>query len=257
MRLAMLGVRGSTPAPGSAFTRYGGNTSCVAVLPGDGDAPALVLDAGTGLRGLGGLLGDAAFHGSIVLTHLHWDHVQGLPFCPALDRPDARVDLYLPSPRPLETLTRVMSPPHFPITPDGLGGAWRFLTSASRTIEGFDVTVAEISHKGGVTLGVRVERDGRSVAYLPDHCPQAGCEAAAELAAGVDLLLHDGQFLPGEQAMADAYGHATTADAAAFAARCGVRRLVLTHHAPTRTDDALDVLAKEFEVAREGDVLVP
>ncbi|MEW9531093.1 MBL fold metallo-hydrolase [Microbispora sp. NPDC049125] len=257
MRLALLGVRGSTPAPGPEFVRYGGHTSCVAVLPGDSGVPSLVLDGGTGLRGLGPLLRGAPFRGSIMLTHLHWDHMQGLPFCPSLDVPDSRVDLYLPSPRPLETLTGVMSPPYFPITPDGLGGAWRFLPSASGVIEGFTVTVAAIPHKGGTTHGIRVERDGVSIAYLPDHSPQVACAAAEELASGVDLLLHDGQFLPGEQALADAYGHATVADATAFAARCGARRLVLTHHAPGRTDDVLDVLAKEVEVARQGDVLTP
>ncbi|MEU7692625.1 MBL fold metallo-hydrolase [Microbispora hainanensis] len=257
MRLAMLGVRGSTPAPGPEFVRYGGHTSCVAVLPDDSAVPALVLDAGTGLRGLGALLDGAPFRGSVLVTHLHWDHVQGLPFCPPLDHPGARVDLYLPSPRPLETLTRVMSPPHFPITPGGLAGAWRFLPSACGVIEGYAVTVAEITHKGGITHGIRVEGDGVAIAYLPDHAPQAGYAAAAELAADVDLLLHDGQFLPGEQATADAYGHSTVADAVAFAARCGARRLVLTHHAPARTDDALDVLAKEVEVARQGDVLTP
>ena len=282
MRLVLLGVRGSTPAPGPAFVRYGGHTSCVAVLPDGSDVPALVLDAGTGLRGLPGLLGGAAFRGAILLTHLHWDHLQGLPFCPSLDRPDARVDLYLPgnasphlpgsvSPRersgssPRELLAQVMSPPHFPIGPDGLLGTWRFLPSMTEpaVIEGFTVRQAEITHKGGITHGIRVEGDGVSVAYLPDHCPQRGSAAAQELAAGVDVLLHDGQFLSAEQATADAYGHATVADALAFADRCRARRLVLTHHAPGRTDNELDVLGKELadadrldvEIAREGEVL--
>jgi phosphoribosyl 1,2-cyclic phosphodiesterase len=290
VRLVLLGVRGSTPAPGPAFVRYGGHTSCVAVLPDDSDVPALILDAGTGLRGLPGLLGGAAFRGSILLTHLHWDHLQGLPFCPSLDRPDARVDLHLPgssslhlpgsasphlpgsasphepsSPSPRELLARVMSPPHFPIGPDGLLGTWRFLPSTTEpaVIEGFTVHRAEITHKGGITHGIRVEGDGVSVAYLPDHSPQLGSAAARELAAGVDVLLHDAQFLSAEQATADAYGHSTVADALAFADRCRARRLVLTHHAPGRTDSELDVLGKELadadrldvEIAREGDVL--
>ncbi|GAA4570940.1 MBL fold metallo-hydrolase [Planotetraspora kaengkrachanensis] len=257
MRLALLGVRGSTPAPGPEFVRYGGHTSCVAVLPDDSDVPRLVLDAGTGLRGLGRLLGGEPFRGSIVLTHLHWDHLQGLPFCPPVDRPDSRVDLHLPGdgdPRGL--LARMMSPPHFPIDPGGLRGDWRFRTSADGVVEGYTVRVAEIAHKGGVTHGIRVEGDGVCVAYLPDHCPQIESAAAEKLASGADLLLHDGQFLSAEQETADAYGHATIGDAVAFARRCGARRLVLTHHAPGRTDDALDVVAATgAELARQGDVL--
>ncbi|MBO3746847.1 hypothetical protein J5X84_12280 [Streptosporangiaceae bacterium NEAU-GS5] len=259
MRLALLGVRGSTPAPGPAFVRFGGHTSCLAVLDERG-VPTLVLDAGTGLRGLTGLLDGAPFQGSIVLTHLHWDHLQGLPFSPALDRPDARVDLHLPGEHPAEPLERFMSPPLFPIGPSGLRGSWRILSTASGEIEGYDVRVAEITHKGGVTHGIRVSRGGVSFAYLPDHSPQLGSAAAEELAADVDLLLHDGQFLAGEQGIADAYGHATIPDALAFAERCRARRLVLTHHAPGRVDDDLDVLAKELsgvaELAREGDELI-
>ena len=90
MRLRFLGVRGSTPVSGAEFTRVGGHTSCLAVSVGD-ERPTLVLDAGTGLQNLRDEFGDAPFDGTILLTHLHWDHVQGLPFLPALDRDDARV----------------------------------------------------------------------------------------------------------------------------------------------------------------------
>lgn len=273
MRLALLGVRGSTPAPGAEFVRYGGHTSCVAVLRDGEDTPALVLDAGTGLRGLGGLLGGAAFSGSILLSHLHWDHVQGLPFCPAVDHPAAAVDLYLPAAdrgvSSADLLARAMSPPHFPIGPDGLNGRWRFLRSRTGcdVIEGYAVTFAEVPHRGGLTYGIRVESDGVAIAYLPDHAPAGAPEYASEsaeaLAAGVDLLLHDGQYFEPERATAHAYGHVTVDDAVQFAQRCGARRLVLTHHAPDRTDDALDELARScaqygplpVEVARQDDVL--
>ena len=93
----MLGVRGSTAAPGGEFVRYGGHTSCVAVIPEGSDRPTLVLDAGTGLRDLTSRLDGAAFTGSILLSHLHWDHVQGIPFFVAGDRPDAVVALYVPA----------------------------------------------------------------------------------------------------------------------------------------------------------------
>ncbi|GAA2568822.1 MBL fold metallo-hydrolase [Pseudonocardia hydrocarbonoxydans] len=270
MRLALLGVRGSTPAPGAAFVRYGGHTSCVAVLPDGPGPPALLLDAGTGLRDLGTLLpGGCPFDGALVLTHLHWDHVQGLPFCPPLDHPGARVAVHLPAPQGADAaalLARGMSPPHFPIGPDGLRGRWSF----AATPDGFDhagltVTVARIAHRGR-THGVRVESGGRAVAYLPDHSPATAspplAAAARRLAAGVDVLLHDAQFTAAERATADAYGHATVDDAVAFSEQCGARALVLTHHAPSRTDDELDALARcvagrapRVTVAIQGTVL--
>lgn len=248
--MALLGVRGSTAAPGAEFVRYGGHTSCVAVLPDGPGPPWLVLDAGTGLRALPDLLGGAAFEGDVVLTHLHWDHVHGLPFCPAVDRPDARVALHLPVPDgadPVAVLARGFSPPHFPIGPDGLRGAWSFHAVRGFTVGGATVTVAPVAHRG-LTVGVRVDADGTSLAYLPDHSPATACPpltAAAEaLAGGVDLLLHDAQFTRPERTVADAYGHATVDDAVAFAARCGARHLVLTHHAPARTDGQLDGMTR-------------
>ena len=129
MRVHLCGVRGSTPAPGADFVRYGGQTSCVAVAR-DGDrAPVLILDAGTGLRAVTGLLGDRPFDGTILLTHLHWDHVQGLPFFTPLHRPGSTLDVYGPRQDggPLgEVFAQMMRPPFFPIVPDQLAGAVRF-----------------------------------------------------------------------------------------------------------------------------------
>jgi phosphoribosyl 1,2-cyclic phosphodiesterase len=257
VKLVPLGVRGSTPAPGAAFVRYGGNTSCVAVGRSGAAAPTLLLDAGTGLRGLRRLLpAGAPFAGTVLLSHLHWDHVQGLPFCPEVDRDDARVDLWLPgdgTPEAATVLARAMSPPHFPIGPDGLRGRWRFgaLAPGWHRLDGFAVLAAEVPHKGGRTYGYRVEADGVAVAYLPDHAPAEDLPAAVrELAAGVDVLLHDGQFLAAERGTAVAYGHSTVDEAVALAAVVGARRLVLTHHAPDRTDDQLDAIAAAVTAGR-------
>jgi ribonuclease BN (tRNA processing enzyme) len=158
-----------------------------------------------------------------------------------------------------------MSPPSFPIGPDGLKGDWRFHgpQPGCRQIEGYAVTFAEVVHRGGLTYGIRVEADGVSLAYVPDHAPAGGSGPAQALAAGVDVLLHDAQFLEPEREMAHAYGHATVDEAIEVARRSGARRLVLTHHAPGRTDDELDKIAAEVadrdaptvEVARQGDVL--
>jgi ribonuclease BN (tRNA processing enzyme) len=275
VRIHLCGVRGSTPATGRDFLRYGGQTSCVAVAHDDGP-PRLLLDAGTGLRRAGALLGGGPFTGTILLTHLHWDHVHGLPFFAAGDRPDARVRLLLPEqegPSAEEVLARGMSPPHFPITPGELRGQWSFgfLEPGETKAEGFTVEAAEIPHKGGRTFGYRVS-DGHSVlAYLPDHCPTdlgPGPEgwgtyhpAALALAAGADVLIHDAFLLPQEVAAQAFLGHAAADYAVGLGRRAGAGRILLAHHKPDRTDRELDLLAARFRtdphviVAAEGTVI--
>jgi phosphoribosyl 1,2-cyclic phosphodiesterase len=277
VRVHLCGVRGSTPAPGAEFVRYGGHTSCVAIAPDDGApddgapddgapddgaAPRLILDAGTGLRRVTGLLRGAPFAGTIILTHLHWDHVHGLPFFAAGDREGARVTLLLPeqegSAGAEEVLARGMSPPHFPIAPSGLRGEWSFGTLAPGVFkaEGFAVEAREVPHKGGRTFGYRVSDGHSSIAYIPDHCPTAlgpGPEgwgeyhpAALALAAGADLLIHDAFLLPEEVAAQASFGHCAADYAVGLAQRAGARRVLLAHHKPDRTDPALDALAARF-----------
>lgn len=176
MRLRFLGVRGSTSAPGPDFVKYGGHTSCVAVSDNSSSAPTLVLDAGTGLRMLTGELGVSPFLGTILLSHLHWDHVQGLPFFAAGDRPDARVDVYLPEQDDMtgtELLAQQMAPPAFPITPSGLMGDWTFhaVAPGEFVAEGFRIQAFDVAHKGGRTYGYTVSAGGTSLAYVPDHAP--------------------------------------------------------------------------------------
>jgi phosphoribosyl 1,2-cyclic phosphodiesterase len=265
VKLLLLGVRGSTPAPGPEFVKYGGHTSCVAITAeGGGQDPTLVLDAGTGLRMLTARLSTPAFRGAIVVSHMHWDHVQGIPFFAAGDRHASAIDLYLPAQRGetgRQLLTRMMSPPLFPIEPGGLNGDWSFhtLDAGSYEISGFRVRTADLAHKGGRTFGYRVEDEFGSVAYLPDHGPVQGCsDEARALIAGVDVMLHDAQFLESERAVADAYGHATVDEAIQLATEAGAHKLVLFHHSPVRTDDQLDELAASIEapmpvvLAREG-----
>ncbi|HEY7429678.1 MAG TPA: MBL fold metallo-hydrolase [Streptosporangiaceae bacterium] len=274
MRIHLCGVRGSTPAPGALFLRYGGHTSCVAIAHDDGGAPVLILDAGTGLRQVTPLLAGGPFGGTILLTHLHWDHVHGLPFFAAGDRDDARAALLLPEQggdaRAEELLARGMSPPHFPIAPSGLRGAWSFdtLPPGAFKAEGFTVEAREIPHKGGRTFGYRVSDGHSAIAYLPDHCPTdlgAGPDgwgeyhpAAVSLADGVDLLIHDAFLLAEEVATLAWTGHAAAEYAAGLGRGAGARRILLAHHKPDRTDLALDALADRFRgdpsvtIAAEG-----
>jgi phosphoribosyl 1,2-cyclic phosphodiesterase len=250
VQLLFCGVRGSTPVSGPEFTRVGGNTSCVAALARGATLPSLVLDAGTGLQRLAREFGATPFAGTILLTHLHWDHVQGVPFFTPADRDEARTTLAMPAQgdEPAAVLARAMSPPHFPIEPSGLRGHWTFLAldEGRHSIEGFEVTAREIPHKGGRTFGFRVDDGDVSVAYLPDHAPDAAStrerDAAVALARDVDVLVHGGQFVESERELASAYGHATVEEAVELATVAGARRLVLTHHSPNRDDAAVDAI---------------
>jgi phosphoribosyl 1,2-cyclic phosphodiesterase len=279
VRVHFCGVRGSTPAPGPEFVRYGGHTSCIALShDGDGPRPTLALDAGTGLRRLSGLLDGAPFRGTILLTHLHWDHVQGLPFFTSGDHDDARVTLLLPGENEhthADTLlARMMSPPFFPIGPHQLRGDWRFglLPSGTFDAEGFSVLALEVPHKGGRTVGFRVSDGHSAVAYIPDHCPTAlgdgpeGTgeyhEAVLELARGVDLLVHDSHLRAEEVAAEGSFGHAAAEYAVGLGTRAGAHRVALFHHRPERDDNEVDRIVCRFTGssvpvvgAREGMVL--
>lgn len=279
MQVLFCGVRGSTPAPGADFVRVGGNTSCVALTPSGASTPRLVLDAGTGLAALSRRLDHRPFRGTILLSHLHWDHTQGLPFFRAGDQPGSEVDLLLPDPQDgttaVDLLARSMAPPHFPIRPEGLQGAWTFtaIDEGVHEVEGCTVHAVELPHKGGRTFGYRVEDpSGATVAYAPDHGPFAlGAgpdghglvhDAVLALATGVDVLIHDAQFLADEAGVAEAYGHATVDYCFALAAAADVGHLVLFHHGPGRVDGDVEALAERapaglsVSVAREGDSLV-
>jgi phosphoribosyl 1,2-cyclic phosphodiesterase len=274
VRLTICGARGSTPSPGAEFIRYGGNTSCVA-LAHNGQAPSLILDAGTGLQRVTPLLQDRPFRGSILLGHLHWDHTHGLPFFAAGDRPDAAVTLLMPAQGdPANVLTRAMSPPHFPIKPTELRGRWRFLgiQEGPRPVEGFEVVAREIPHKGGLTYGYRVTGAGATIAYLSDHSPIAfgpgptglGAyhPAALALARAADLLIHDAQLTATEFASLTSSGHSAVEYAVGLAEAAGAKRLLLFHHDPARTDDQLDAIVAaqrggpiRVEAAAEGTVI--
>ena len=279
MRIHLCGVRGSTPAPGIDFIRYGGHTSCVALAHDGARAPTLILDAGAGVQRVSSLLEGAPFDGTILLSHLHWDHVVGLPFFAAADNEDAHVSVLLPEQEPEKDAARVlagiMTPPYFPVEPTQLRGDWRFGTLApgAREIEGFTVLAREIPHKGGRTFGYRISDGHSTLAYIPDHCPttlgpgEDGFgeyhSAAIELAKDADVLVHDAQLLPEELPAEADFGHSAADYAVALARRAGTRSVVLFHHRHDRTDDALDKLAQrlgggsapEVSVAREGSVL--
>jgi ribonuclease BN (tRNA processing enzyme) len=246
----------------------------VAVAHGDDD-PHLVLDGGTGLRRLTTFLDGRTFSGSILVGHLHWDHTHGLPFFRAGDQPDARVRVMIPSQGDAaEVMARAVSPPHFPVRLEELRGEWSVenLEPGTLDVEGFQVTALDIPHKLSRTFGFRVSDGMSSIAYLSDHWPTSvgpGADGLGEyhdnalaLAEGVDVLIHDAQYTLEEFPARADFGHSAIEYAIGLGRKAGAKSVMLYHHDPDRTDDALDQIVASLNgtkpkviAAAEGSVL--
>jgi phosphoribosyl 1,2-cyclic phosphodiesterase len=251
LNVTFYGVRGSTPCPGPSNARYGGNTACVTVER-HGENP-IVLDLGTGLRQYGETLPhDGSFTGTALVTHLHWDHVQGLPFFVPILRDGAHIDVYGPGPEDGRTLAEAfagfMRPPYFPVTVDQLPGEIRFhdLDADQVQVGTATVTARPVPHVGS-TNGYRIDWADRSVAYLSDHQQPAGglrsfSDDVLTLCASADLLIHDAQYTAEEFAGKCDWGHCTVEYAVNVARESSARMLALFHHDPVHDDDFIDCL---------------
>lgn len=262
VRVTFYGTRGSTPVAGDGHSRFGGQTSCVVIDHPAG--PPIILDVGTGLRRYGCQLREAGvtdYQATVLLTHTHWDHVQGLPFFAPLIDPATRLDIYGPGDcgRSFpDLIPQLMSPPFFPVTPDQLPADIAFHELHDDDIGLGDVKVRArpVPHTA-CTNGYRVEVAGVSIAYVPDHQqplhrPDHVDETVLELVDGVDLLIHDAQFTPELFEQRRDWGHCTAAYAVTVAAQAGVARLALFHHDPFHDDDAIDALAAGAVADAEG-----
>jgi phosphoribosyl 1,2-cyclic phosphodiesterase len=253
MRVVFNGVRGSTPCAGPEYARFGGHSSCVALETDD--APPIIFDLGTGLRPYADRCAEE-FHGTALLSHLHWDHVQGLPFFTPIHREGSSLDVYGPRQEagPLgDVFSELMRPPFFPILPSQLTGDVRFHGTGE---DDFPVGGAKVRSRWvrhvGPTLGFRVDFHGLSVAYIPDHGP--GCcpddaddfipDAILELCDGVDVLIHDAQHTRAEYEPKRHWGHCTVDYAVHVGREAGARRLALFHHDPSHGDDTIDVIER-------------
>jgi phosphoribosyl 1,2-cyclic phosphodiesterase len=282
MKVRFWGVRGSIPVPGRATSRYGGNTSCVEVRPRGG--PPIIIDAGTGLRRLGKALMEESFRdgrgqAAILISHTHWDHVQGLPFFSPLYRAGNRIEIFA---RRRDThLEAVFSQqhgaPYFPVPLSAMHADMSFhaLTEdATFELGRAKVTSTRLNHPW-IALAYRIEVDRAAVVYCSDTAPFTDLLLGREfvvqppsldqplppdiavelarlragviaLARGADLLIYDTQFTLDEYRLRPHWGHSHPDDAIAVARDAAVKRLCLYHHAPLRSDDDNDAILARY-----------
>jgi phosphoribosyl 1,2-cyclic phosphodiesterase len=277
MQITFWGVRGSYPVPGAATVRYGGQTSCVEARAANGDT--LIVDAGTGMRALGNKLsGEAPVpqHYHVLLSHVHWDHIQGLPFFSPVYVAGTKISVYalLTAADELQqVIGGITRHEFFPMPLEAVPAAFEFHQvepGVELAINGFVVTPIALNHPFG-SVGYRIDGDGSSWAYVSDTAPftdvfhkqhflpgpeplsdgdrralAAMRDQLVRRIAGVDTVVYDTHFLPEEYAKYPHYGHSTPDHALAICALAGVRRLVLYHHAPSHSDDQMDRIAAEY-----------
>ncbi len=252
MEITFYGVRGSIASPGPETAQVGGNTSCVEVVCG---AERIILDAGTGLRKLGDrMMAQGQLSATMLLSHQHWDHIQGIPFFVPAYVPAAKLRVYggmngVMSLR--ETLECQMTAPVFPVRLDELGAEidLREVRSGQTFMVGdAQVRALKVNHPGGC-FAYRIDYRGQSMVYATDTEHYACVDPALRaLAQGADVLIYDAQYTDAEYPQKVGWGHSTPTAAVALAEASGARQLVLFHHDPRRDDAA--VLALEAETRR-------
>ncbi len=262
MHVTFYGVRGSTPSPAEANRRYGGNTAAVVLRHGRENP--IVLDLGTGLRVWGCELPQGQpLHATALVTHVHWDHVQGLPFFAPVHVPGSTLQVFAPhqDEGPLgDVIDGFMRPPYFPVQYSQLQADVRFdaVSDADFEIDSAKVKVRPVPHVGP-TVGYRVDWAGASVAYVSDHQAPLGLDTVAEsvleLCDGVDLLIHDAQYTREEFGAKPTWGHCTMEYALLVAKLSGARQLCLFHHDPGHSDVELDALHAQVRALPRGDRL--
>ena len=260
MEITFYGVRGSIASPGPETAQVGGNTSCVEVLCG---AERIILDAGTGLRKLGDrMMAQGQLSATMLLSHQHWDHIQGIPFFVPAYVPAAKLRVYggmngVMSLR--ETLECQMTAPVFPVRLDELGAEidLREVRSGQTFMIGdAQVRALKVNHPGGC-FAYRIDYRGQSMVYATDTEHYACVDPALrQLADGADVLIYDSQYTPDEYSGSTGrskvgWGHSTYVAGAELARSSGVGKYVLFHHDPSRTD------AKVAELEAKAQALFP
>ena len=262
MHVRFWGTRGSLPIPGPDTLRFGGNTSCVEVRTDSGTH--VIIDCGSGLHGLGQALVGArksALKGHILISHTHWDHIQGIPFFAPFFISENEWDIYAPKglgQSVQDTLAGQMQYAYFPVRLDQMGAkiSYHELVEGDFQIGDVSIRTRYLNHTA-LTLGFRLEADGAALVYASDHEPFQRHLASGkgeilgqdrehcEFLAGADLVIHDAQFTLNEYADKVGWGHSTVDYAVAVCRAAGAARLALTHHDPLRTDHAIEQIVED------------
>ncbi len=287
MHCTFWGVRGSIPTPGAETVRYGGNTTCLEVRTNDGDL--IILDGGSGIRGLGlELAKNMPVTCSIFLTHTHWDHIQGLPFFVPLFIPGNKITMYgMRDPVTMgdvsDALRVQMEYRYFPVREAELKSDVSHVTisEGQRVVIGSSSITPILMNHPVLTFGYKIEADGKSLFFTGDHESPANIyspeepdyatyakhvqekrDAILNFIRGVDVLIADAQYTEEEYADKIGWGHSSYEHSVSLAQEAEAKALYLTHHEPTRPDDALDAILRslraqhqsppEIHMAREG-----
>lgn len=262
------GTRGSIAKPGPSTVRYGGNTSCVEVRTEAGTL--IVIDCGTGAHALGQkIVAEGGRRGHILISHTHWDHIQGIPFFAPLFVAGSVWDVYGPkglSETIRETLAGQMEHAYFPVGLDKFAATISYHDLVEGVFEIEDVRItARYLHHPVLTLGYRLQADGASLAYCCDHEPNSPALASgkgeivghdrryADFVSGTDLVIHDAQYTAEQFPEKIGWGHSTVEFAVCICREAKVGKVALTHHDPLRDDDAVDrILAQMRASVREA-----
>ncbi|MBD3879528.1 MAG: MBL fold metallo-hydrolase [Quinella sp. 1Q5] len=243
-KLTVLGARGSVSVSGKDFSIHGGATSCYRVQAGDEE---IYLDAGTGIVNATPLETSRI---TILLTHLHLDHVIGLPFFAALTHKDRPIDIYACERAgllPKEAIDRLIDNPFWPAKIETYPAKVTFHVPPKRfSIGAVEVDTLEGCHPGGSTI-YKLMYQGKSIVYATDfeHEPKA-CEALITFAKDCDLLLYDAQYTVAEYTHYKGYGHSTPEEGIKVAELANVKKLLFVHHAPWRTDKNFAQMQQNF-----------
>ena len=249
------GVRGSVPSPGPTTARYGGNTSCVSITI---DNKILILDAGTGIRNLGStIIGQPELEIFVVVTHSHWDHIQGFPFFTPIYQPDRPVHMFPTLHKKnvvLSSLIDQMDGAHFPITPDQVPSNFNFVTENPLEFlenNGFHMELVPMNHPGKA-FGYKIKIDDKIICYFTDNEIDPPYEKSIELdvltehCKNVDILIHDAQYIEADMPLKHGWGHSLISQVTKLGESAEVKNLVYYHHDPERSDDDIDA---ELETA--------